>query len=60
MEYEIVFESERIYFVKVTEKLAKDYMEMCNDVEGVQQFISHDRRTYTYEGELNWIKKKLE
>ena len=60
MDYEIVFESERIYFVKVSEKLAKDYMEMCNDVEGVQQFISHDRRTYTYEGELNWIKKKLE
>ena len=53
MDYEIVFESDRIYFVKVSEKLAKDYMDMCNDMDGVQKFISHDR-------ELNWVKKNLE
>lgn len=33
MDYEIVFESNRIYFVKITEKLVNDYLKMVNDIE---------------------------
>ena len=50
---ETVFESERIKFVKVSMSLAQDYLDMVNDIE-VQKYISHDRRTYTYYGELKW------
>ena len=57
MNYDIVFESERIYFVKITEKLVNDYLDMVNDIE-VQKFISHNRKTYTPEGEIEWIKDK--
>ena len=58
MEYNVVFESERISFVRVTEKLVNEYLEMVNDIE-VQQFISHKRKVYTYEGEIAWINDKL-
>ena len=59
MNYEIIFESERIYFVKLTEKLVQEYLDMVNDIE-VQQYISHNRKTYELDGELEWIKSKLE
>ena len=59
MDYEIIFESERINFIKLTEKLVKDYLDMVNDIE-VQKFISHNRKTYELDGELEWIKSKLE
>ena len=56
---EIVFESERIKFVKVSDSLAQDYLDMVNDIE-VQKYISHARRTYTFDGEIKWIKEKLD
>lgn len=56
---EIVFESERIKFVKVSDSLAQDYLDMVNDIE-VQKYISHNRKTYTYDGEIKWIKEKLD
>lgn len=59
MDYEIIFESDRIYFVRLTEKLANDYLSMVNDIE-VQKYISHNRKTYEFDGELEWIKSKLE
>lgn len=59
MKYEIVFESERINFIKLSQELVYDYLEMVNDIE-VQKFISHKRRTYELDGELEWIKSKLE
>lgn len=58
MDYEIVFESERIYFVKLTEKLINDYLVMINDVE-VQKFISRTIKVYTLEDEIEWIKGKI-
>ena len=58
MDYEIIFESDRIYFVKLTEKLVNDYLDMVNDIE-VQKYISHNRKTYELEEELEWIKSKL-
>lgn len=57
-EFEIMFESERIYFVKLSEKLVYEYMEMVNDIE-VQKYITHDIKKYTIEQELEWIKSKL-
>ena len=59
MDYEIIFESERIYFVKLTEKLVHEYLNMVNDIE-VQKYISHNRKTYELDGELEWIKSKIE
>ena len=59
MDYEILFESERIYFIKLTEKLVNEYLDMVNDIE-VQKFISHKRKTYTLDGEIEWIMKNLD
>lgn len=59
MEYEIIFESNRIKFIKLSKKLVNDYLDMVNDVE-VQRFISHKRKIYSLDGELEWIKLKLE
>ena len=59
MEFEVIFESDRIYFIKLTEKLVNDYLNMVNDIE-VQKYISHNRKTYTREQEITWIKNKLE
>ena len=59
MKYEIVFESDRIYFITLSEHLVDDYLNMVNDIE-VQKYISHKRKIYTYEQEIEWIKSKLE
>ena len=59
MNYEIIFESERISFVKLTEKLVQDYLDMVNDID-VQKYISRNRKKYKLNGELEWIKSKLE
>ena len=58
MKYEIMFESERIYYVKVTKELVNEYLTMINDIN-VQKFISHEIKTYTLDGELEWIKNQL-
>ncbi len=58
MDYEIIFESERIYFVLLTETLASDYLAMVNDIE-VQKFISHKRKIYTLEDEIEWVNEKI-
>ena len=58
-EPEVIFESERINFIKLTEKLIDDYLNMINDVE-VQKYISHERKTYTIDEEKEWIKNNLE
>ena len=55
----MVFESERILFVRITEKLVNDYLDMINDIE-VQKLISHNRTTCTFESEIEWIKKKID
>lgn len=59
MDYEVIFESDRIYFVKLSEKLVQDYLDMVNDIE-VQKYISHNRKIYTFDEEIDWVKTKLE
>lgn len=58
MNYEIMFESERMYFVKLSTDLVNDYLEMVNDIN-VQKFISHKRKKYTLDGEIEWINDNL-
>lgn len=55
---DIVFESDRLYFIKINKKLVNDFLIMVNDIE-VQKFISHEIREYTYEQEIEWINSKL-
>ena len=59
MDYDVIFESDRLYFIKLNDKLVNDYLNMVNDIE-VQKTIGHNRRTFTVEQELSWIKSKLE
>ena len=54
-----IFDSERISFVEVSEELADDYLVMVNDYERVNRFIGGDKKTYTQEQEIQWVRKKL-
>ena len=56
--YDIVFESKRIRYVKLTKNLIYDYLNMVND-KSVSENISHNPKKITYEEELAWIDKKL-
>ena len=57
---ETIFESKRINFVKISESLVKEYLDMVNDVENVERFIGPLHDPYTEEQEIKWIKDKLE
>ena len=54
----IVFESDRINFVKVSKEFANDYLKMIND-EDVSKYISLKERNLTLEDEIVWINNKL-
>ena len=54
-----VFESERIYFVEVSEDLIDDYMKMIND-DSVRILISREMGPATYDDELKWVRDKLD
>ncbi len=55
-----VFESGRIRFVEVSERLVNDYLTMINDYENVNRFIGGKHKTFTAEQELEWVHEKLE
>ena len=56
-----VFESENIFFVRVSDSLVPDYLAMVNDVEHVARLIGLSRRSepITAEQERRWVQKKL-
>ncbi len=56
--YDLIFESNNIYFVKLNEELIDEYLKMVNDPE-VQKYISHNRKKYVPEEEINWVKSKI-
>ena len=56
--FEIVFESERIYFCKLSELLIDDYLKMINNPD-ISRCISINTRTYTYEEEQEWVQERL-
>lgn len=53
-----VFESERINFIRVSEDLAPEYLEMINDPE-IQRLINHTSPNLTLENEIGWAKEHL-
>lgn len=59
-DYKIIFETDRIYFIKITEKLLNEYLNIINDYE-VKKYISlsNDENKITKEQELEWINNKL-
>ena len=57
MNYEIVFESDRILYVRIDEKLIEDYLKMYND-ENIQKLLF--KKVYEKEKIYNWIKKIIE
>ena len=54
--YKIIFESENIYYIQMSESLMNDYLKMYNDQE-VQKNLF--KKIYTYEQIQNWLKKRL-
>lgn len=56
--YNIVFESQNLYYVNLDKTLVNEYLKMVNDPE-VQRGISHKLRKFTYEQELEWVKMKI-
>ena len=56
--YNVIFESDRILFVKVTDKLIDDYLDMINDAE-VQKFIGLANKTITRKDELQWVRDRI-
>ena len=53
-----LFESERIRFVRVSKRLAEDYLAMMNDAEHVGRFIRRRDAAFTMKDELRWVRKK--
>lgn len=54
-----VLESERIYYVKVSDELIDDYLIMINDPD-VSKFIQKNPRVFSYEEEQKWVMEQLE
>jgi len=51
----ILFESERVYFVNVDMKYIDDYLIMINN-PNIQDFVSMKPTIYNYEDEVEWVK----
>lgn len=56
----IIFESERILFIRPEMELIPDYLEMVNDIENVAGFISDRREPYSEQEEWDYMKDKLD
>jgi len=52
-------ESKNIYYVRLSEYLVDDYLEMINDID-MQKLISTEKKYLTKEQELEWIRKNKE
>ncbi len=57
--FQKVFESDRIYYVKLSEELVGDYLVMLNDKE-LRKNIGMEAPEITAESETEWVKSKLE
>ena len=55
-----IFESERIRFVEVSERLVGDYLVMVNDMEKVERFLGGAHEPYTAQQEIRWVREKRE
>ena len=57
--FELIFESEHIQYVRLSKDLIAEYLKMVNNPD-VANKISHNMRVFTYEEEEKWISTKLE
>ncbi len=57
-EYEIIFESDNLYYVKLSTLLIDDYLNMVND-KSIQVMISKELKKFTYDDEVLWVNNKL-
>lgn len=57
-EYDILLESNNIYYINLTKKLVYDYIDMINDYE-VAKYVSKNIKKITYEEEIVWIEDKI-
>lgn len=55
----ILLESDRILYVKISENLINDYLKMVNN-PNISKYLFKEIKTFTYEDELNWVNEKLE
>ena len=60
MNMNIIFESERILYIRPSFDLILEYLEMVNDIENVARFIGDRREPYTEQDEYNYIKDKMD
>ena len=58
-EWKQIFESDRIRFVEISERLIPDYLVMVNDIEHVERFLGGQHEPYTEEQERRWVNTKL-
>jgi RimJ/RimL family protein N-acetyltransferase len=56
-QYKIIFETENIIFIQISDLLINEYLKMYNDEE-IQRDIF--KKSYSPEKILNWIKNKLQ
>ena len=54
-----IFESDRISFVEISERLITDYLTLINDNENVNRFLGKRDKLVTEEEEIGWVRKKL-
>ena len=54
----ILFHSENICYINVSEDYINDYLEMVNDMN-IRKLISTKRKIYTYEQQKEWIETNL-
>lgn len=54
--YDVIFESNRLYFIKMNDFLIDEYLKMYNDPE-IQKTLFRD--TFSSEQILNWLKGQL-
>ena len=56
---QLVFETENISFVRVSESLLPDYLAMVNDIDRVARFIGRRLDPIPAEKERQWVRQKL-
>ena len=54
----LLFESDRIRYVEVSEELVPDYLRMVNDLEHVGRFIGKRTEPVSEEKERKWVREK--
>jgi len=59
MKYEVLLESDNLFYIKISYDLIDDYLLMVNDKDN-QKYISKTYKEYTRESEEEWIKDRLE